>query len=271
MPDHGLDHGRVVRRDAGIRVSVEQQGCELHEGPIDLGALRPCDLGWLGIGALADAGAHPSAGESLDVRPGPMQVGLDHRPDVAAGGPEALHDLERRCGARRALHVDADEDAVPGAGLDDRSQDAEAGLDPQAEAHLRQLQADVRVEALGGDAFDRAHVVGRGTLGRCAVGDALAEHVEGRRHPRGIERRDHGDRLVERRPGHEPQRDPAQQRNPERQPRQPATLGEPEQQAAQQRGDHRAPWLQPRARSIAARMRRREGRPLDGSRCSSPS
>ncbi len=42
-----------------------------------------------------------------------------------------------------------------------RVQDLDALVNPEVESHLRQLDADVRVEAVGGDPLDRGDVLGR--------------------------------------------------------------------------------------------------------------
>ena len=108
------DHVRVVRGDARIGVGLEQALAEGHEGVTDGVALLEGDLGRLGVGALADARAHPLGGQALDVVGGPVQVRLDHRPDVMAVGAQPTRRRSSvRVGVGRRLHVDADEDAVP--------------------------------------------------------------------------------------------------------------------------------------------------------------
>jgi hypothetical protein len=98
--------------------------------------------------------------------------------------------------------------------LDDRLNDLEARLEPEVEAHLGQLQADVGVEPLDGDALDRFDVGRGGTDGRRPVGHALPKDVE-RCHRAGRVERPHGlDGVVEGRSGHEPQRHAAHQRRP---------------------------------------------------------
>ena len=63
---------------------------------------------------------------------------------------------------------------------DHRRQDGQALLDAELEAHLAELDADVRVEPIGGDALDGLHVRRRRPVGRRAVLHRLAEHVERR-------------------------------------------------------------------------------------------
>ncbi len=145
---------------------------------------------------------------------------------------------------------------MPGAGGGDRRHDRQAFIDAEVEAHLGQLDADVGVEGLGGDALDRLDVCGRGPVGRGPVGHRLAEHVERGGGARGIQGPDRGDRLVERRAGHEPERHAPDERRGHRHAAEPSATGEPQEERAQRAGQHqsRRPWLQPRARSTARRI-----------------
>ena len=213
------------------------------------------DLGRLGVRALADASPHALGRKALHVGDRPMKVGLDHRADVVTVGPHALDHLQGAIGGGRPFHVDTDEDPVPSAGLDHRSHDRKAFVDAEFETHLGQLDADVGVEPLGGDPIEGGHVRCCRAVGRGSVTDRLAEDVERGASPAALSCH-HGHRLVERRAGHEAQRHAAQDRRPERNPRKPASVAEPQEEDAQRRRDHpsRRACAQPRARSTARRI-----------------
>jgi hypothetical protein len=154
---------------------------------------------------------------------------------------EPAHDLQGAVGVGGGLHVDAHEDAVPRPGRHDRREDGQALLDAEVEAHLGELEADVGVEAGVGDALDGLYVRGGPEVRGGAVVHALAEHVERGAGSRGIEGT-HGDNgVLERGAGDEAEGHASQEGRGERQASDPATVAQPEEEAAERARQHRQP------------------------------
>ncbi len=90
----------------------------------------------------------------------------------------AAHDIERDLSEARVLHVDADE-VLRGAGmLDEVSGDGFGQIGGLFETHLRELDADVGVEAALGDGVEQVVVDVGGAVRFGRRGDAFAERVE---------------------------------------------------------------------------------------------
>ena len=64
---HRLDHRRVVGRDRGVGVGLEERDDQVDERGVDRHPVVPRDRLRLRVGALADADPHAIAGEALHV------------------------------------------------------------------------------------------------------------------------------------------------------------------------------------------------------------
>ena len=106
-------------------------------------------------------------------------------------------DTKRVVGRRRVLHVDADE-VVPLPGVrDDGLEVLAAEVIAELEPEPRDLDADVGVELLAVERLER-FPVGRGDRARLArVRDLLAQDVDRRHLPLGVEAPDDPERVVE--------------------------------------------------------------------------
>ena len=120
--------------------------------------------------------------------------------------------LERVRGRRRVLHVDPDEVAALGRVADDLEQVRAAELVREVEPERGQLDADVRVQALALDRLEDVVVGANDVLGLAPARRFLAEDVDRRHLPLGVELLHDPDGVRDRRPGDVAVRDPADER-----------------------------------------------------------
>ena len=90
--------------------------------------------------------------------------------------PQRLEHLEGGVGVRRALHVDAHEEAIGAVKNPSHVVDRRRPIDAQSE--LRELERQVAFDAGAGDRVDDPQVVEGGGVGLREAGDAFAEVIE---------------------------------------------------------------------------------------------
>jgi hypothetical protein len=188
-----------VRGDAVVDAAREQQLHAAHVVGVHVRFVREGDLGRLVVGALAEADARGDLQQLAHVAFRAPQVGLDDDADGVAVElrAEAAEDVERDLRDGRVLHVDADEVAAPGRLLDDRARVAVGQLGVDAEAELRELDGDVRVDARLVDAREDFPVLAHLGLGLFDPRDRLVEVVERGGAAQPVQLADGLDRLVD--------------------------------------------------------------------------
>ena len=144
-----VDHRGIVRGDGRV-VPLGQQRLHLaDECGVDVGFSLIGDGFRLLVGAFDEPHPRAERVDALDVPLGPVEVGLQHDADVpVALLPQRLEDLERRIRVRRALHVDAHEEAVGGVKNPSHVVDRRRPIDGQSE--LRELERQVALDAGAG-------------------------------------------------------------------------------------------------------------------------
>ena len=193
-----VDEPFVVRRDPDVGARAE----ELLERLAEVGAngleVAEGDLGRLDVDPLAEPHVRLQVGQRVDVVDGPPQVRLEDDAEVVVAGLAQLAvEPQRVVGAARVLHVDPDEVVARGGVADDALQVRAAEVVVELEPERGQLDAHVRVEAgvldVGEDllvgALDRRRLVGRR--------DLLAEDVDRRHLPLGVQPADGLARVLE--------------------------------------------------------------------------
>ena len=179
---------------------VQQAPGEADEVCVYLGLMwKGKFLGFV-VGSLAEADTDAVGDELLDVGLRAIEVGLNDDANRAArlrGGMKPAHDVERDLGQARVLHVDA-EKAAGGVGvLGEAGGDRLGKPRRQLQAHLRELDADVRIQLALGDEVEQLVVDLGGEVGFGFGGDALAERVEGYRHALPVDGFGHAERIFD--------------------------------------------------------------------------
>jgi len=134
---------------------------------------------------------------------------LQHHPDAVAvlrieGRGE---ELQRLLGIRRLLHVEARERAVLPGAVDDRGGVLHAQRFRDVEAHLRELDRNVRVGLGRVNQVQGVQVDVAGGPGVGGARDRFSEQVEARGDPRGVEIGERRDGTLDGFPRHEPRRE----------------------------------------------------------------
>jgi len=209
----------------------------LHEPAIagvHLALGRESDLGRLVVGALAEPHARTLRDEPLDVVGAAPQIGLDDGAHLGRRRPQLAHEGQRRLGLRAVLHVHAHEGPDVGRLRRDAFHVLPAERWVHVEAHLRQLQADVAVQAALRQRAQRLDVTRRGFPRRRGRGHGFAEDVQGRVHAGGPETTTRVECLGQRLAGHEPPDHRSGERDRRRQPTQRTPVRGPDEGAAQE-------------------------------------
>lgn len=154
---------------------------------------------------LHEADGRAEREQSLDVRRGAAEVGLEADAGSRRSFPHTAEQVEGAVHVRAALHVDPHHAAERVGALDESQQVAVARLEPEVEAELGELDGDRRVEAVRLDPVHEIQVVPGYLPGLVEGGEVLAEM--GQDGPRAVHllllarRRE---RLVQRLARHEP-------------------------------------------------------------------
>src|SRR5260370_24310616 len=167
-----------------IDAAFHQDLHQLHVAGVDLGLLLKGDVFGLLVCAFAGPWADALGPQLLDVGLGAPHIRLDHGRDAALvprDAVEFVNEVERALRVGRAFHIDANK--IPGghAGrLGDQSADDFVGHRlVHVEAHVGQLQADIRIQFVGGDFVEQVVVKLGAGAGFVGVGDVFAQVVDG--------------------------------------------------------------------------------------------
>ena len=137
-----------AHRPTGAR-ALEERDRQRDEVRVDVLLLLVGDGGRLGVGALDEADLRVEREQPLDVGRRSMEVRLEAQPGVRVGLLEALVERDRPLGVVAALHVDPQCPAL-GAGLvREPAGVGERAFDIEVVAELRELDADLAVDARG--------------------------------------------------------------------------------------------------------------------------
>ena len=192
-------------RDGDVRAALEAALHEPDVRRVDVALLRVGDLRGLEVRTLHDAEVGVGRQEPVEVVRSAVEVRLQDRADVlVARGPQALVDPERRVDELGLLHVDAHEE-VAARGVRDEAFDVRVrGLLVEGEPEVRQLQREVRPEALAGEPVEELGVLAHDDVRSVRVRYRLAEQRRVRVQACVVQPPQHDDALVERLSGDEP-------------------------------------------------------------------
>ena len=176
-----------MARDHRVAVSGHEHLEAADVGQVDVVAVLVRDGGGLLVGALAQAHAAALGGEVAAVALGAPEVGLEHGTDPGEVLAQRAQGLQGAVGRRVVLHVEGDRRADAAGHLADRAGVVEGdrvavagdGLADGAELDAH-LGGAVGREVGLGERVEQADVGVAGGVGMGAVGDVLAEVVDGR-------------------------------------------------------------------------------------------
>ena len=193
----GGDDALVVRREPRIPSAFQQRFCFAQVGAANRRHVAVRQRRRFGVGAFAEPYASAARDHAFDVVRRSFEVGLEHRPHVRVLGLGALEHAQGRIDDRRAFHVDPDEGiSVSRRQPHDLAQILECKLFVKEQAHRRQLQRDVCVDAALPDRRQERNVGLPSPLRLCACGHVFAEEIKRGTHPGGVEANDRGHRIV---------------------------------------------------------------------------
>ena len=182
-----VDEPRVVARDHRVAVPGHEHLEAAHVGQVDVVAVLVRDGGRLLVGALAQTHAAALGREVAAVALGAQEVRLEHGADPGEVLAQRAQRLQGAVGRRVVLHVEGDRRAdagghlADGPGVVEGDRVAVAGdrLADGAELDAH-LGGAVGREVGLGEGLEQADVGVAGRVGVGAVGDVLAEVVDGR-------------------------------------------------------------------------------------------
>src|SRR5450759_2224647 len=167
-----------------IDAAFHQDFHQLHVAGVNLGLLLEGDVFGLFVCAFAEPYADALGKQLLDVGLGTPHIRLDHRPHAVLlprNPVELVNEVESTLRGWRSFHIDANK--IPGrhAGrLGDQPADDFVGhVLVHVQAHVGQLQADIRVQTVGGDFVEQVVIKLGAGASFVSVGDVLAQIVDG--------------------------------------------------------------------------------------------